>query len=423
MEDEQTVRTYRTEEQAFTRRRKLLFPKLVALLLFGWKLPLKIRLNRLMAKLWHGEEMPTPSAVCQARRKIRPELFRRMNQEALAGLFVDCPETVRCWRGRLVWAVDATILNLPDTPETRARYSVQHNQHGGKEAVQGMASFLYDVLNEVTIHAVLDKKRSEKSFVLEEHRAHFREEVIVLYDRVYADYAVMASHAGRGADFVIRARASRTFREVEAFAVGEEVDAEVTLGVTPKQKRWVERLGLPPELRVRLVKVPLPNGTEEVLMTSLSREECSREDLAELYAWRWGVETYFDRLKNVFEVERFSTRTVVGIEQDFYGIVFMSTLAGILALDRDAELLEKRRGRKTKHPYKVNRKVCYMALVDRVVELLLDQGRSLEEMDTELRAALRGAFSPIRPGRSSPRAPGTPADKLRFLRYRKRIVP
>jgi len=61
------------------------------------------------------------------------------------------------------------------------------------------------------------------------------------------------------------------------------------------------------------------------------------QDLEELYKKRWEIETHFDRLKNVFEVERFSSRTVVGIEQDFYGIVLLGTLAGLVAKEEDEE--------------------------------------------------------------------------------------
>lgn len=83
---------------------------------------------------------------------MKPELFQRMNQEMVACFHEDYADWVRRWRERLVWAVDGTQLNLPDTPETRERYTVQINQHDEAGVVQGMASFLYDVVNEVTIN-------------------------------------------------------------------------------------------------------------------------------------------------------------------------------------------------------------------------------------------------------------------------------
>jgi len=132
-----------------------------------------------------------------------------------------------------------------------------------------MASFLYDVPGEVAINSVLDGKRSEKSFVLGEHSAYLTSEAIVLYGRLYADYAVMALHTKLRTDFVVRASTSHTFNEVEGFVRSQGVDMVVTLKVTCKQKRWVEELGLPSAIRVRLVKVGLEDGTVEVLLTSL----------------------------------------------------------------------------------------------------------------------------------------------------------
>lgn len=422
LEDESVVRTFRSEERAFTRRRKLPFREVVVLLLCGWKLSLQTRVNRFVRQLGRGGRAPTASAFCQARRKVRPELFQEMNRQALAGLYEDCPESVLRWKGRLVWAVDGTLINLPPSEETRKRYSVQRNQHDPQGAVQAMASFLYDVLNEVTVNAALDKKRSEKSFVLGEHRDHLTPEAIVLYDRLYADYAVMALHRKTGADFVIRGRRSHTFKEVEAFTRSAEVDTVVSVGVTAKQRQWVDQLGLPHKIRVRLVKVGLEDGTVEVLMTSLvNREAYPLQDLGELYKKRWGIETHFDRLKNLFEAERFSSRKVMGIEQDFYGIVLLSTLAGLVAKEEDQELEERSRRRGTKYVYKVNRSVCCAALVDRLLELLLDESKSLEEASEELRQELKNALCPVRPGRSSPRQPARPARRMRFLRYQKRL--
>jgi len=72
--------------------------------------------------------------------------------------------------------------------------------------------------------------------VRREHSPQFCPKAIVLYDRLYADYAVMAFHHARGVDFVIRAPSSHTFKEVEAFTLSPEEDRIVTLnGLAPVQ--------------------------------------------------------------------------------------------------------------------------------------------------------------------------------------------
>jgi hypothetical protein len=420
--DDELVREFRTEQTAFTRRRKLPFDRLVALLITGWKMSIPNRLNRLFRQLGCLGERPSPAAFCRARRKIRPELFERFNQEMVKGFYEDSAALVQRWHGRLLWAVDGTILNLPDTEETRASYGVQTNQKDPVGCVQAMASVVYDVLNEVAIHAALDRRRSEKSFVLQDHAEHYREEAIVLYDRLYCDYAVIAFHCACGADFVIRGRTSQTFRAVEAFAGSSAHDRDVELTVTAKQQGWVKRMGLPRRVIVRLIKVPLPDGTVEVLLTSLrNRKRYPHGVFQELYGKRWGIETYFDRLKNLLEVERFSAKSVIGIQQDFHALVFLSTMTAVLLREEDEELQRRSRRRGLKYTYRINRAVSYVAVVDHVVELLLDFDKDIDKVTKEIRQCLRGTMLPVRPGRNPQRTEKKTVSQLRYQRYRKRL--
>ena len=69
------------------------------------------------------------------------------------------------------------------------------------------------------------------------------------------------------------------------------------------------------------------NKEPEILATNLTPEEFSTEDLKELYAKRWTVETGFDRLKNLIEIEDFSGTQRKIIEQDFYAHIFVYNLA------------------------------------------------------------------------------------------------
>jgi len=422
LDDGELVREFRSEETAFTRRRKLPFARLVVLLMTGWKMSIPNRLNRLFRQLGLLGDRPSAAAFCRARRKIRPELFGRLNQEVVDSLYEDSAEIVRRWNGRRVWAVDGTILNLPDSPQTRARYGVQTNQKDPVGCVQGMASVLYDVLNEVAIHAALDHRRSEKSFVLQDHSECFRQDAIVLYDRLYCDYSVMAFHCSRGEDFVIRGRTTQTFNQVETFVKSSTEDRIVELSVTAKQQGWVKKLGLPRRVAVRLVKIALPDGTMEVLLTSLrDRKKYPRASFQGLYEKRWGIETYFDQLKNLLEVERFSAKSVIGIEQDFHALIFLSTLTSVLLAEEDNEAEKRSRNRGLKYTYRLNRSVSYVAVIDHIVELLLDFDKDLEEVTTEIRQCLRGTMLPVRPGRRPRRTGRKTSSQLRFQRYRKRI--
>ncbi|WP_400197199.1 transposase [Methanobrevibacter smithii] len=72
-----------------------------------------------------------------------------------------------------------------------------------------------------------------------------------------------------------------------------------------------------------------------MLATNLTTEEFTTEELKELYNKKWAVETGFDRLKNLIEIEDFSGIRRPIIEQDFYVHIFVYNLA--ITIKKQAE--------------------------------------------------------------------------------------
>ena len=419
-----TITTYRAGDTDFTRTRKLPFWRVAVLILRGWKTSFQNRINKFFDDLGLLENIPTASAFCQAREKIKPKFFKVLN-ENVARFFYDNYEKeglVKKWKGRLLWAVDGSRINISDTAETREKYSIQVNQYNEEGVVQALASFLFDVLNEISINSSLDELKSEKSFIFDEHIRHYNRDAIVIYDRLYADYSIAASHIKAGIDFVIRCPMSNTFKNVEKFIKSDLIDEVVSLKTTKKQKKFVKERELPEEIKLRLVKVELENGEIEVLMTSLKdKKKYKAEDLKWLYNKRWGIETYLDRLKNQLEVERFSSGKLIGIEQDFYGIVLLSTLESVISKEDEKEMIEESREKQLKYEYKINKSISYSALVDHIVDILLDLNKPPEEVVEDMGKLFRTGRTPMRPGRRFERKELTGSQKLRFHKYVKRI--
>ena len=138
-------------------------------------------------------------------------------------------------------------------------------------------------------------------------------------------------------DFVIRMPRRRA-GAIRVFWDGPEQEQVVEVAMPERQVAFVKQQGLAARVRVRFVKVALADGAIEVLATSLlNAQTVPAAALKTLYGWRWGIETYYDRLKNIFEVERFSGRTVRSIEQDFFGVIFLTTLESVLSKAADEE--------------------------------------------------------------------------------------
>jgi hypothetical protein len=418
-----TINSFRAKETNFTRERKLPFWTTTVLILTSWKKSIHNRLNLFFTHLDLVAGMPEASAFCQARKKIKPELFIALNDETVK-FFYDVygkAGLVKRWQGRLLCAIDGSIINIPDTEETREKYSIQTNQYKDG-TVQALSSFLYDVLNEVCINAVINDKKSEKSFIFNDHVKKFTKEAIIIYDRLYADYSVISFHAKGGYDFVIRCSLTSSFKEVSDFVKSDCFDKIVTIKVTEKQKTFVKENELPEVVTVRLVKVILSNGTIEVLITSLLDGKTYKlEDFQWLYHKRWCIETYFSRLKNLLEIERFSTKTVIGIEQDFHSLVFLSTLESVLIKEDEEKLCKENSDKKLKYEYKINKSVSYTAIADHIVDLLLNHDVPPSEVLAKLSRLFKNGSSPQRHGRQFKRKESTSTQKLRYHKYEKRV--
>src|SRR4029077_16444438 len=101
-----------------------------------------------------------------------------------------------------------------------------------------------------------------------------------------------------------------------------------------RHKNEVKKLGLPSTIKIRLIKIILSSGEIEVLATSLLDEIIfATNDFSYLYSLRWGVETFFSKVKGRLALENFTGKTVESIYQDFWPTIFISNLETIMTED------------------------------------------------------------------------------------------
>jgi IS4 transposase len=112
------------------------------------------------------------------------------------------------------------------------------------------------------------------------------------------------------------------------------------------------------------VKVKLKTGETEILATNLNKNEFTKEELKELYAKRWTIETGYDKLKNFIALEEFSGIRKEIIEQDFYAGIFMYNLATTVKFD-----IEKSNNREPKNK---DKKYVITANFSSIITLMYD---------------------------------------------------
>ncbi len=168
-------------------------------------------------------------------------------------------------------------------------------------------------------------------------------------------------------------------------------------GIPSKEKR--SRFTEP--LTVRIVRILLPGGQYEYLLTNLA--QASLQALSHLYSLRWGVETYYDYLKDSMELENFSSKTVEGVLQDFHACILGSNLVNMLINEAEEELQEPPQKKKNKYTYQINRKTATGILRNQVINILF-LAEDIPSQLEHLKKQIKTSKTAIVPHRKFPRS-------------------
>ncbi|MNT67021.1 hypothetical protein D3C72_2051330 [compost metagenome] len=123
----------------------------------------------------------------------------------------------------------------------------------------------------------------------------------------------------------------------------------------------------------------------------------------ELYFLRWGIETFYDELKNKLKVEFFTGYSKNTIMQDFFCAIFISNLQSMIVNSLQEEIKEKNSN--TRLNYKINTNLSYGFLKNRILELLIKEA-PLEIVFNELENIFMQNTIPIRETRNNNRNVG-----------------
>ncbi|WP_295447784.1 IS4 family transposase [uncultured Thiodictyon sp.] len=403
--------------KAFTRSRRLTFPLVITLLLRKGVQSLQNMVNEAVG--WLAELPVTGSAFSQIRYKLRYTAFIELNEAAVVGT-VYADSGYRTFWGFRVLAVDGSKILLPDTADVRAAFGTIAYSNGTPETAgerpYALASVLYDVLNRVGVEAVLGPAKAYGVDLAIAHLACTRPGDLLVMDRNYPSYRMLAELTRHGRDFVVRCSAA-SFAPARQMLKGEGPDSQVvTLRPCAEQAPEIGRLGLPPSLRVRFVRVRLSTGEWEVLVTSLLDDtRYPTEGFLELYGLRWRLETFYGILKTRLDLENFTGLTAEAVRPDFHATVYLTGLEAILTADAQQRLDAK----KILHPQTVNRAVSFNAIKHHALELLCSD-LSTTALAERLTALFLTSPTTDRPQRNPPRKMSSSRALLDFHKRRKR---
>jgi hypothetical protein len=344
-----------------------------------------------------AERVVTKSAFTQARQKLKHTAFIELNQEQVT-YFYRHFSPLR-WLGFRLLAIDSSMSDVPDVPTVRDHFGVWPSATSAGCA-KARLSQLFDVLNKVTVDACIGPNAYGERAMAEHHLSQISEGDLILLDRGYpAFWFFMATHA-RGSDFCARLNVSQ-WKSVRRFITSGKQEQGITLRPDDRARQACRDRGLPTDpLQLRLIRIDLPTGEVEVLITSLlDTARFPYEVFKELYPQRWPVEEDYKVMKSRLQVENWSGISTEAVYQDFHATVFTKNLAAILA--QPAQPVVAQRTSTRKHLYQINMTNLISKLKDTVVHLFRDA--DVLQLLTALWQQMLQTIEPIRPNRSIPR--------------------
>jgi len=386
----------RLKASAFTRERKLGAKDLLGIILLKVYTSLQLHLDDMYDNF--DDVSVSKQAFSKARQQLNPEFVRTFADITGEIAATDTGET---YRGMEVIGIDGSDVALENTPALKEAF-------GCSGSKKNAATALISIAFTPSTHAIYDSQiapyKSDERDLAKLHIQRLLElgkrGSLLLFDRWYPSAEFIKYCKDSGFHFVMRARRKWN---VEADAVKSQGYIFLANGV-----------------RIRVLKVVLPTGEIETLITDLNQKQLPLRDAGALYFQRWQVETAYDLIKSKLQLENFSGKTEVAVKQDFYATIYIANLVAFATEEADEVIKANDESKALKHKRKANRgrAINKLRKVFLIILLEPDEERRDELLRRLISTIARHPVS-IVPGRSPKRK--IPRKK-RFYMAKKSVV-
>ena len=376
---------------------------------------MSLELRNYMKTAHPGMEISKPGYLKQ-RMKLNPLAFYELYRHHNRNFYAD--PGFSHFHGYLVLAADGSGINIPTTRETLDTFGTSSRKGTKPQASIGLGC-LYDVMNRMILESDCCKCKFDEMRLAEEQIDRVSETIgasqpfLAVMDRGYPSTEAFIRMMEKGVLFLVRLKSSDYKKEQASLSFPDTwVDIRLDKSRISHYKgtdigQRMEELG---HITLRMVKVPLPEGKEEVLITNLPSETFDSRQIAELYHMGWGIETAYETLKDRLQIENFTGTRPVLLLQDICSTIYVSSLAEDIIRDAEAELDEKEKHRK--HKMMVNRTLSIGILKNDLIYILLEtDAQKQDRLFQQIYEDTSKNLVPIRPDRHYHRTKGQLAGK------------
>lgn len=273
-------------------------------------------------------------AYCRARAKLPPAVMRRLALEVAD----DCERSLPqrwLWHDRHVHLVDGTTVSMPDTEANQAAYPQPAAQQPGLgfpiARMVVLLSLATGMLSGMALGPYAGKETGETA-LLRQLLDRLGPGDILLADRYYCSYFLIALLLACGVDFVVRLHQRREadFRRGRRLGPGEHI----VTWLRPPKPAWMDQqtyAGMPQSIQLRELEVQVhqPGFRTEsfVVVTTLTdAEQYTKQDLAELYHGRWLAELDIRAIKVTLGMDVLRCKTPQMVHREIWSCLLAYNL-------------------------------------------------------------------------------------------------
>ncbi|HSQ58329.1 MAG TPA: IS4 family transposase [Gemmata sp.] len=261
---------------------------------------------------------PETSSYCEARQRLPEELAWDLVRRTGQSIHHQAKDTW-LFHGRSVKVIDGSTVTMPDTPENQAAYPQLDSRAPGVGFPIARLLVVFSLAVGTVLEAALGPyqgKQTSELALLRQVLDHFQPGDIVLADRFFGSYWVIAALQARGVAVVVRLHQARKADFRRGRRLGRE-DHLVTWTKPSHVPGWMSRAeyeAMPAQLTVRELRVRVRDRTKRVrnlvIVTTLTNGATyPAEELRSLFRQRWHAELDLRTLKTEMHMEMLRTKT------------------------------------------------------------------------------------------------------------------
>ena len=278
--------------------------------------------------LQRGQRPPSGDTgdYCRARAKLKATALQRLVRESASQLEGEAPASW-LWKGLHAKLVDGFTFTMPDTPANQEEFP----QISGQKKGVGLPIARVCTVTSLATAAVCDLavgpyggKETGENALLRQILGTFDKDDVVVFDRYYCSFMMLALLSQRGLHVCARLHQRRHSDFRRGRRLGP-CDHLITW-TRPQKPVWMSQEQynrIPETLTLREVKfhVTVPGRrtrTITIVTTLTDPKAYSRQDLAELYGFRWNVELDIRHIKQALHLDHVRCKTPEMVRRELW---------------------------------------------------------------------------------------------------------